>query len=79
MSKWYAGSALFCPAHNNSCEGTNRWVKETHTKRSINSIRRFLNVLFVMVRNWPLDRVQNKIFKFANSIKLADNTWIIAL
>ncbi len=31
LSKWYAGSALFCPAHNNACEGPNRWVKETHT------------------------------------------------
>jgi hypothetical protein len=51
LSKWYAGSALFCHAQNNACEGTNRWVKETHTKRSLQSISRFLKLLFDMVRS----------------------------
>ncbi len=78
LSKWYAGSALFCPAHNNACEGTNRWVKETHTKRSLQSISRFLKLLFDMVRNWSLDRVQNKMFKFINSIQIPDNNWRMA-
>jgi hypothetical protein len=78
LSKWYAGSALYCPAHNNACEGTNRWVKETHTKRAINSISRFLNVMFDMVRNWSLDRVKNKIYRFHDSIKLTEKSWIMA-
>ena len=78
LPEWYAGSALFCPAHNNACEGTNRWVKETHTKRAINSISRFLNVIFDMIRNWSLDRVRNKMFKFVNSVIVLDNTWIMA-
>jgi hypothetical protein len=37
-----------------------------------------LNVIFYMIRNWSLDRVRNKMFKFVNSVKMSDNTWIMA-
>ena len=43
------GISLFCPAHNNACQGTNGWVKDTHTKRIINSVSRFLKVLFDII------------------------------
>ena len=31
-----------------------------------------------MIRNWSLDRVRNKMFKFVNSVIVLDNTWIMA-
>jgi hypothetical protein len=73
--KWYEGAAIFAPSHNNGCEGSNRWIKETHTKRRTLSISGFLDCMFKMVRNWSEDRVKNKIFQFHSSIKIKPETW----
>ena len=34
--------------------------------------------MFDMVRNWSLDRVKNKIYRFHDSIKVTENSWIMA-
>jgi hypothetical protein len=48
------------------------------TKRSLQSISRFLKLVFDIIRNWSLDHVQNEIFKITNSILIPDNNWRMA-
>ena len=57
------------------CIETNRWVKETHTKRSLQSISRFIKLLF----KWS--KIGHSIvfkIKYLNSIKIPDNSWRMA-
>ena len=69
------GAAILVPSNNNGCEGSNRWIKETHTQRRILSISRFLDCMFKMVGNWSEDRVKNKLFKFSTGITIKPDTW----
>ena len=75
---WYEGAASRIPSNNNGCEGTNRWTKENHTLRNIEGISRFLTTAFRMVKNWSLDRTQNKKFAYFDSIKIEDVSWKMA-
>ena len=60
--KWYEGAAIFAPSNNNGFEGSNRWIKETHTRRRTLSISRFLDCMFNLHAT--------KLFKFIKSLFL---------
>lgn len=69
-ANWFEGVQHFTPKTNNALEGTNKWIKDTHTLRQRLPSGQFLENLVRIVNDWSSEYIQHKIFVTSPSIGL---------
>ena len=70
---WYEGAALNIPSTDNGLESNNGVIKLVHTLRQRMAVNVYLNSAVSMFRNWPKDRLDEKLFK--ETLDISDELW----